>query len=243
MIIHQLLKRGEAHPLHCEDYSIVAEKDDFILAAVFDGCSSGIDSHFASSLTGKIYQAKFLNFNLQDDDLSKTIKKLNLEVAYELKKIKKNLILDTGKELLTTIVLFLYHKTTDQGIISIMGDGVVSVNGTIKIIDQNNMPDYLAYYLDDFNTEDDFFLWYEQHALEIQVAGLEDVSISTDGILSFASKDNDAEPEINELLDYLLKDDYLIQNKSMLGRKCNILNKKQTLRNMDDLGIIRIVKV
>ena len=36
------------HHNFCEDSSLVFQDDNFIHIAVFDGCSTGIDSHFAS---------------------------------------------------------------------------------------------------------------------------------------------------------------------------------------------------
>lgn len=47
--IDTLIKMGKAHSLHCEDDYIVVENDNFLVAAVFDGCSSGVDSHYAST--------------------------------------------------------------------------------------------------------------------------------------------------------------------------------------------------
>jgi hypothetical protein len=48
--------------------------------------------------------------------------------------------------------------------------------------------------------------------------------------------------ELPDVLDYLFKDEFLLKNKAMLGRKCNLLERKHGLVNGDDLGIIRLVK-
>ena len=42
--IDSFISRGGMHLLHCEDDFYVYEDEEVIVAAVFDGCSSGIDS-------------------------------------------------------------------------------------------------------------------------------------------------------------------------------------------------------
>ena len=55
MRIHTLLKRGFSHKDFCEDFLLCKALDEkYLLAGVFDGCSSGVDSHFASALFAKI---------------------------------------------------------------------------------------------------------------------------------------------------------------------------------------------
>ena len=105
------------------------------------------------------------------------------------------------------------------------------------------MPDYLAYHLDKINSEAEFNMWYMLHTREFYVENLMDVSISTDGADSFVQtrKDIDNDELINPI-DYLFKDEFLLKNKAMLGRKCNMLERKHGLVNTDDLGIIRVVK-
>jgi len=145
-------------------------------------------------------------------------------------------------ELLSTLVLFLYDKTKNKGVINIVGDGVISINGEITIIDQNNIPHYLAYYLDDINDQEEFNAWYKKETAVYPVSKLTDITISTDGVLSFypVKTPEKDKTEINPV-DYLIKDEYLLHNKAMLGRKCKILYKKYQIQNADDLGIIRII--
>lgn len=45
--IDKIIKMGKSHSLHCKDDFFIEENDNFILCAVFDGCSSGIDSHYS----------------------------------------------------------------------------------------------------------------------------------------------------------------------------------------------------
>lgn len=242
MFIHQFIKKGSNHADYCEDFTIISEKDDYLLFGVFDGCSSGKESHFASAFTAKIIRAVFQKLIIKaESEYEDLIKTLLFNSITELKKQKDNLLLDTD-ELLSTVILFLYHKTHDQGIIIIVGDGLICINGIISIIDQNNRPHYLAYYLDDINKKTEFSNWYKKEVGVYPVSMLKDVTISTDGILSFYSLPTDEKEheEINPV-DYLIKDEYLQNNKAMLGRKCKLLYKKHFLQNADDLGMIRII--
>ncbi len=243
MLIHKYIKRGLNHANYCEDF-ILHETlgDKYDLFGVFDGCSSGIDSHFASSFIAKIIRSEFYKLDTgQGLGLEEFVKKLLLKVVFTLKEQKQSLNLDRD-ELLSTIILFLYDKKSDSGIIVSIGDGVVSINGKHSLIDEDNIPDYLAYHLDKINSEAEFKMWYMVHTRQYFVDNLTDVSISTDGATSFVkTAKHDNEETINPL-DYLFTDKFLINNKAMLGRKCNLLERKHHLVNADDLGIIRLVK-
>ncbi|MEN8119350.1 MAG: protein phosphatase 2C domain-containing protein [Bacteroidota bacterium] len=244
MIVHKYVKRGLNHANYCEDFILhetVGEK--YELFGVFDGCSSGKDSHFASSFIAKVIRSEFLNMDVKNGEIPKKLqKKLLYRSVQKIKELKSKLLLDID-DLLSTIILFIYDKMNDCGHIVVVGDGFVSINGQQNSIDQNNMPDYLAYHLDKINDEDKFLNWYKQHTKVFSVDKLLDVSISTDGVESFVKKNVSVESEaVLDPGNYLLSDDFLIINKAMLGRKCNILERKYGLVNGDDLGIIRVVK-
>lgn len=245
MIIHKYIKRALNHANYCEDF-ILHETlaDKYELFGVFDGCSSGIDSHFASAFIAKIIRAEFQKLYSTTELLSeKFMKKLLFNFINSLKKQKQLLKLDQN-ELLSTIILFLYNKPDDSGIIVAIGDGVISINGGHTVIDENNVPDYLAYYLDKINSEAEFEIWYRMHTEQHRVDNLIDISISSDGVSSFVqTKKVEENIEPIDVLDYLFKDNFLIRNKAMLGRKCNLLERKHGLVNADDLGIIRIIRV
>ncbi len=244
MIIHKYIKRGINHANYCEDF-ILHETlaDKYELFGVFDGCSSGIDSHFASAFIAKIVKSEFHKLDIETNMVQEDfIKKLLFNVIFALKEHKDTLGLDYD-ELLSTIILFLYDKNADSGIIVTIGDGVISINGKHTIIDEDNVPDYLAYHLDKINSEAEFKMWYLMHTQQYYVDNLIDVSISTDGAASFIQTGKAKESKTpTYVLDYLFKDDFLIKNKAMIGRKCNILERKHGLVNGDDLGIIRVIK-
>jgi hypothetical protein len=245
MVIHKYIKRGLNHPNYCEDFVLHESRaEKFELFGVFDGCSSGTDSHFASAFIAKVIRSEFHQLadksNLPHEEF---LKKLLFNLIITLKEEKQSLNLEQN-ELLSTIILFLYDMRSNSGIIVSAGDGIVSINGEHTIIDEDNVPDYLAYHLDKINSEQGFKMWYLMHTQQYFIDDLIDVSISTDGASSFVQtkKDMEKTEELPDVLDYLFKDEFLLKNKAMLGRKCNLLERKHGLVNGDDLGIIRLVK-
>ena len=55
MNAYSVIRKGEDHPVFCEDFMSINNSGRYFIGVVFDGCSSGSDSHFASSLFGKIF--------------------------------------------------------------------------------------------------------------------------------------------------------------------------------------------
>jgi len=242
MQVHQLLKRGENHKDFCEDFVMAHDLSErYAIYGVFDGCSSGLESHFASALMAKIFRAE-LQF-LEPDTFENTKEALNRALLHgieSLASVRNNLLLETD-ELLSTIILFLVDKIEMCGDIVAIGDGYVSINGQNHKIEQDNQPDYLAYYLDQINTFEDYENWLSEHVAQFHVPQIINVCISTDGIHTF-QKLNNKEYEKNAPypLDFLIRDEYMIENKTMLSRKCNILRTKYGFTHQDDIGIIRI---
>jgi len=238
MKVHQFLKIGSSHRNFCEDFNFVEQFDkNHILAGVFDGCSSGKDSHFASSFMAKIIRAEAQKAKSEIRDAN-FLKNVLFRSLLKLKSLKSDLKLETN-ELLSTIILFFADIETQTGEIVIFGDGFISVNGEKTIIDQDNTPQYAAYFLEEITDFESFENIFKNNAFYLKMNELKDITISTDGILSFAKTDmNEAEikPE-----DYLATNLFLNQNPAMFGRKINLLKSKYDLVNQDDLGIIRVI--
>lgn len=238
MKIHQFIKIGSNHKNFCEDYIFTQKlNESFILAGVFDGCSSGKDSHFASSLIAKIIKAEANKIAVQEID-KMLIYKLLFKSLKKLKEIKEELHLDEN-EILSTIILLLLDTKTKQGQIIALGDGFFSVNGQSTEIDQDNTPQYPAYFLNEYENFDDFNKIIDEMSKYKEFSDIKDITISTDGIFSFASfQANENTPDIS---DFLAKDTKMAENNAMFGRKINILKTKYSMINNDDLGIIRII--
>ncbi len=243
MEVYELLRRGEMHKDFCEDFLLSFElNEQYSVYGVFDGCSTGIDSHMASSLIAKVVRAE-MECLAVDEIIS--IKNLLSESIYHtmstLRNIRNDLFLETN-ELLSTIILLVVDKLSGKGEALVFGDGFVSINGQQIDIEQDNAPDYLAYYLDELENIADFEAWLAEHSNSYTIDEVVDISIATDGVASFqitdATLENNGRPVPSE---YLAKDNFLLHNKSMLGRKLNILKSKHQLMNQDDIAFIRLV--
>jgi len=242
MLIKQFINRGEIHKDFCEDFLLNKKLNEkYHLFGVFDGCSGGIDSHFASTLLAKIIseESKFIKKN-NKKSLSELLKKLIRKTAKKLSKIQKQLHLQTD-ELLSTIVLLLVDTKNNKAEIIAIGDGYISVNYTETIIDQENKPSYLAYYLKDIKNKENFAKWYDENVTKINADNFSDLTISTDGILTFRNRNAKPENDIKPI-EFLVKDDFLIKNSAMLSRKSNILKNKHNYVNFDDLAMFRIIR-
>ena len=244
MIVHKLIKRGLNHPDYCEDFILDENLDEnYSIYGVFDGCSSGIDSHLASALIAKIIRAEIKKIELENKSIDEILEILIYNTMQSLRQFKEDYNF-MWSELLSTIILFLHDKNEDKGKIITIGDGFLSINNEQIEIDENNQPKYIAYFADEVTNKLSFSIWYDSFVGKYDIDGLEDVTISTDGILSFAKNGKLINKTDSDILptDFLTNDKELITNKAMLGRKYNILKKVHSLHNLDDLGIIRIVK-
>jgi len=239
MHIYKLLRIGSNHKTHCEDFLLETKANaGFRLFGVFDGCSSGKDSFFASALIAKIIRYEFNSLAISPTNKKTALlNRLIWESCLKWKESTELIGLQTD-ELLSTIGLLLLEEKTESFQVMFIGDGLISHDGKTEIIDQNNAPDYLAYHLHKFKTHDQTAEWLKRHARHFSGKGFENLSISTDGILSFSESNTDQNTP--KPSDFMLNDNFLSGNPAMLSRKANILHKKYAMTNADDLGIIRL---
>lgn len=243
MNIQSVLQIGEYHTNYCEDF-LVTKKigSDRILCAVMDGCSTAMESHFASTLFGKILRKICIEkgykelYETNNNNIEEDLKSVLEDVFKEVTALKNKLMLDE-KELLTTFIILLYNQKENKGIVLTIGDGLVCINGEITEFERDNKPDYLAYHL-----KENFESWYKNQTQKIFFNHLEDVSIATDGISSFVHiKKIDHEEKIDPI-DYLLIDKNQIDWEEMLSMKLKRLEHHYGMKPTDDLAIIRITK-
>lgn len=245
MNIYSVIQIGDYHINHCEDYLITKKIGrDKIVCAVMDGCSTAMDSHFASTLVGKLIRKATIEKGYKelyekdnnDDSIESDLKEIIQSVFKELSVVKNQLMLDE-KELLTTLIILIYNEKDNEGIVLSIGDGVVCINGNITEFDRDNKPDYLAYHLNE-NFED----WYMSLQQKILFNELNDVSIATDGLLTFSKvKKTESQEKIN-FEDYLLIDQSYDDTEDMLNKKLKRLEHHYGVKPTDDLAIIRIIK-
>jgi len=234
MQIHHFVKRGTSHKDFCEDFVLLHNLNDFFfVGAVFDGCSSGKDSHFASTLYAKLLR-KVANTFREEKSASPAdlLERLLYAFVQNLVETREALQLQLD-ELLSTMILMLYQKVEHQVEIISIGDGLISINGDHHEIDHDNQPDYLAYHMDGLQDQQVFASWFTNHPHRFSAKSPEDLSISSDGIFTYHTEKQNRPKEASEPFDptsYLLEDRYLIHNPSMLKRKSNILQKKGGLK-------------
>jgi len=245
MNIYQLNKTGKLHDTHTEDYVLIEKiSNEWIVVAVFDGCSSGQESFFASALYGKILRkaCKMLpllqriqpEFSFQKVDAPFIGRFLLNQVFEDLKK-SHHLIGTELTEILSTIILLVYNKPGKSAWINISGDGLIVHNKKIEEIDQHNIPDYVAYHLDI-----PFDQWIEQYTKTFTFENQSDISISTDGVSKFYPITEKRQQSIDPVR-YLLIDETFRDIDDMLGLKFKILREEHGLMPYDDLGIVRII--
>lgn len=231
MIVRTLVKKGTDHPVYCEDDLFTFEKDELFIGAIFDGCSTGIKSHFASALHAKILKNVVLSIT-NSKSASGFLQYATLSVFIrELKKAIEYLQLDTLEVLSTMIICFIQDNKVD---VYIIGDGCVKIDDRhFKYESEGNAPDYPAYHVNDSILLGDY-------VKELHTTFVKDVSICSDGIYSF--KGPDLTTDYFSVVDEkLLQDVSLINSEAMLGRKYNMLTK-QGLSNYDDISIVRFIK-
>jgi len=243
MEVYQLIRKGEMHKDFCEDFLLAFELSErYSVYGVFDGCSTGADSHLASGLLAKVVRAEMECLVIEEiESLKKLLSDTVLCTMSTLRNIRNDLFLETN-ELLSTMILFVVDKITSKGEVLVFGDGFVAINGQSINVEQNNTPDYLAYYLDELENINDPESWLIEHSNSFSVDKITDVSVATDGVKSFQKADLSSESNSVPIpSEYLTNDNFLLHNKSMLSRKCNILKTKHQLINQDDIALIRVV--
>jgi len=251
IIIKKLLKRGAdfEHSVNCQDALRIADANNFVYFAVFDGCSGGEESHFASSLFSKTFREVTTNMASHIDvpggNLVNNVKFIIHMMARKIIQTQ-NLLELTTNELLSTMIICGIDKNTNDCIICAFGDGFYSVDGVqhtiqntrfIEMESGDNRPDYIAYDLHLLQNYSDFEKWFSQKSEVHFFKKVKNVSIASDGINTFKKS------ELSKLkidpIDFLINDESLLENAIMLERKYNILFKDKII-NADDLSVVRI---
>jgi len=239
----KVVRRGRAHDQRCEDDSLVFSYNQISVIAVFDGCSDGTDSYFASGLFAKILkkiaieEENFFKQINEETSLEDIVNVIMCSFFYELKKAKYYLKLDDS-EILSTIVLSAINLKTKQSFSIIIGDGSVYVDGEINTIQpEKNAPRYIAYFLgkkyEDFWSDD-----VNKYKAKVK----DTIAVMSDGIDSFRHYSENRyvnETEKADIIHRFFKSGYLLDNKVGLARICNILDSEHFAPS-DDLSIAHI---
>jgi len=245
MRIYSALQIGDYHQNNCEDHLFVGEYGkNKTLCAVMDGCTTALESQFASLLVGKILKKictekgyrEFIEKNIKPLTPEENLKLILKDLLNELRLIQNQLMMDQ-KELLTTLILLLFDKDQEKGIVLAIGDGFVNINGKITEFEQDNKPDYIGFHL-----LEDFETFYNSQKQKIEFNSLTDVSIATDGIFTFEKLKRNESKEDIDVIPFLTIDKVNSEKEDMIALKLKKLEHEFGLKPTDDFSIIRILK-
>jgi hypothetical protein len=244
-------RKSDKHINWCEDNHYVFQNDKIIFGAAFDGCSTGVNSEWASktlSLIFKQHESVYAGWNLSDLDFSNDFVMDKIVNDFLLKHVLDKMatlyveLKLTHLDFLSTMVIFLYHKENKWLYVKFLGDGFVFYRLGDEIIeignDENNMPNYFGYLI---NKPYPQVINSIEERVGYLIAGVEDFSICTDGIKSFTYKIDPEGLELRDPVHFLVDDLSLTHQKNGLVKKVNILKKEGWLLD-DDLTVIRYKK-
>lgn len=247
MKIHSVIRKGEDHPVFCEDFMATSDSGRYFLGVVFDGCSGGNDSHFASSLFGKIFRQIINEGAMAGNTIEEKSKNFIQGFVKKMFEIKVALQLEDN-DLVATFMMLVYDKVHGEALILTVGDGVIHCDGELTILENErfkfthpttyrDMPNYIAYDMVDLGLDRTYFShWYDNNVKIHKFINPRDISISTDGILTFRAPEEEVDP-----VNFLLVDDTWSNNKIMLSKKVNVLRSRYKTVHKDDLSIIRLI--
>ena len=103
MKIYSSIQIGDYHQNNCEDHLFIGEYgNDQIICAVMDGCTTALESQFASLLVGKVLKKiclekgykDFIKQNEKLFSIEESLKQILRDLLSELKIVKNQLMID-----------------------------------------------------------------------------------------------------------------------------------------------------
>lgn len=240
MRIFSALQIGDYHLNHCEDYLFIGEPGQTkLLCAVMDGCTMGTDSYFISTLIGKLLRKISREISYKEfykkaaaTSLSDLLRIIILQLFQELIISKNQLSLEKD-ELLSTLILLLLDKEEEKGMVLVIGDGMISINGELIEFDSDNKPDYVGFHL-----AEDFDTWFAKQTV-LTLDKITDIAIATDGITTFKAFDNNPSALTIEPITFLMNESIVEADRFSIENRLKKLEHEFGLRPTDDLAIIR----
>ena len=244
MKFYKLSHIGEFHVNHNEDFLVSEEAGKTRrIIAVMDGCSSGTDSHFASTLIGKVLrkiakQEAYREFAQKDKEpITKQLENISLQLFEELSNLNRQLDLQSD-EILSTLILALIDIDKKNAEILIVGDGLIHINGENIEYENDNKPDYIGYHL-----KMDKHIWFQTRTQRLSIPIIEDLTISTDGIHTFKNFDGKSYEVISqeEIMKKFFEDKNELDNSNKLKKTLIEIKNDNGLMPSDDLTMIRVI--
>lgn len=225
-----------------QDALTIETTEKAIIGLVADGCGSGKHSEVGAKL-GVRFMANYLRQMIEicPDELPVDWEYLlNLAARQFLLSLNQfNQCLgmvekeDAYSYWLFTLVGFIL--TEEQTIIFSFGDGVVSLNGEVTEIDQNNEPEYLTYGSPKVEIQQDVPT-SEVNSLLIATDGFSELFERGEEGLSLLGKNM----KVQDLLDFETGPKYL-KNKALVQKRLNVLGNNNKLLH-DDTTVILVRK-
>lgn len=242
--IYELSHIGQFHLNHNEDFLVSEEAGEGrTMIAVMDGCSSGTDSHFASTLIGKLLrkiakQEAYREYAEKNTKgLQSQLEDMTVQLFEELSILTNQLDLRSD-EILSTLILAVIDNKTCEAEIVIVGDGFIHLNGENIEYENDNRPDYIGYH---FGM--DKHLWYQTRTQRLSIDGLKDLTISTDGIHTFKNFDGKSYDFISqeEIMAKFFQQMEASDNENKLKKTLIEIKQIYGLMPSDDLTMIRVI--
>lgn len=227
-MLSTLNQRSNTHN-SCEDSLYVKETEDEVYGIIADGCSTGTKSHFASQAICYSFAHKAEIYKQYFPVVSDRFLKV---IVHDLELIMSTLGL-TEMNFLSTLIVFVYDKKDKTLSMRVLGDGYYYINDIEYVVDQNNTPDYLGYYL---NNTVALYNFLEKYP-EIGYKDVDSFMICSDGIKAF-QRSQFAPDSFTQGPEVLLFDKP--PSKNYLERMWNTL-KRDHYTLSDDLSIISYV--
>lgn len=236
--------KGRMHDLYCGDDYLITEDDDFLLCAVFDGCSSGIDSHYASTFHRYTLREAF--DKRKRLCLAEDLDSLSIDILKKVFQIIHCEYYEVNKEMLSTVVMFLLDKHSGKFSIYFCGDGCYKTgrNSFQSIHDPNGNS---VFYM---STSYDFDEYLDKYVSVIH-SNIEPgmtVCISTDGLESFMNIYGEDRTEMSKKLFFFTDECCSDRYKKMpLNRLYRVVtkgkcadNENEVILNNDDFTMVKI---
>ncbi len=210
------------------------------MCAVMDGFSMGTDSYFPATLTGKILKKiakefQFREFVEKEQKGTDQLLEMVMQQLFEQLHYLKNFLLLEREEFLNTLLLAIVDTSQKKGDFLCVGDGLICINNELIEFEQDNRPDYLGYHL-----SESFKTWFANQKQRISRLGIDDFSLSTDGIFTFSRFDNAQYNTAGNIIDTLLINDEGSNSPNMLNSKMMDIKTSWGLKPTDDLALVRV---
>lgn len=176
-----------------QDFVVTSEKDGYIYGVVCDGCGSGRNSEFGACLIGNIVLRRLMTYGgiyFEKDMINHMRTSLQVQLILALEGVLFYMLADERdcdtkvkfieNYLLSTFLFFIADCGSGEVIVGSCGDGIIVTDNDVRIIDQSNMPHYIAYNL----VPKQYLVAHELTGITVSLlsSDVKKIVIATDGV-------------------------------------------------------------